>query len=105
MDNLKFLAKYLNCTKMDYLFETIYKREFEERRGSNYNKIKFRLSRWKGKSLSMTGRICLVKSVISVLPLFYLSFYKVPTYMCQTIRKYKQDLCGGRALKVQKLPG
>jgi len=39
------------------------------------NKIKSRLSTWKGRMLSMAGRICLIKSVITVLPLVYVSFF------------------------------
>jgi len=40
------------------------------------NKLSDRLSAWKGRFLSLTGRICLVKSVLTVIPLFYLSFFK-----------------------------
>jgi len=42
------------------------------------NKLKARLSVWKGRFLSMTGRICLIKSVITIVPLFYLSLFKEP---------------------------
>ena len=41
-------------------------------------KISNRLSSWKGKILSMVGKICLLKSVISALP---------PTDVCNCIRK------------------
>jgi len=37
-------------------------------------KIKVRLSKWKAKTLSLAGRICLIKLGINALPLFYLSF-------------------------------
>jgi len=50
-------------------------------------KIKLHLSSWKGKLLSMVVRMCLVKSMINVLPLFYLSLYKAPVPLCQQIRK------------------
>ena len=46
------------------------------------NKIRSRLSRSKDRLLSMTGRICLIKSVISALPLFYFSFFKAPVSVC-----------------------
>jgi len=35
-----------------------------------------RISSWKGRFLSLAGRICLVKSVFSSLSLFYFSFFK-----------------------------
>ena len=40
------------------------------------NRINYKLSAWKGRFLSLAGRICLVESVFSSLPLFYLSFFK-----------------------------
>jgi len=49
------------------------------------NKLSARLSTWKGRFLSLAGRICLIKSVFTVIPLFYLSFYKAPTAVCEKI--------------------
>ena len=37
-----------------------------------------KLSLWKHKNVSFGGRICLINSVFSSLPLFYLSFFKMP---------------------------
>jgi len=51
------------------------------------NNIESRLSMWKGKLLSMAGRLCLIKSVITALPLFYMSFFKAPKLVCKTITK------------------
>nr|GEV23746.1 RNA-directed DNA polymerase, eukaryota, reverse transcriptase zinc-binding domain protein [Tanacetum cinerariifolium] len=42
------------------------------------NKISTRLSKWKLKTLSVGGRLTLIKSVLSSLPLYHMSFYKVP---------------------------
>ena len=41
-------------------------------------KLETRLSSWKGRFLSMAGRICLLKSVFTAIPLFYLSVFKAP---------------------------
>jgi len=38
-------------------------------------RIKSRLGRWKGRNLSMAKRICLIKSVISTIPLFYMTMF------------------------------
>lgn len=41
-------------------------------------KLTRRLSVWKGKHLSFGGRLCLVKSVLSALPLYFISCYRMP---------------------------
>jgi len=51
------------------------------------DKIKTRLSTWKGKLISMAGRLCLIKAVFTAIPLLYLSFYKAPVGVCKTIRR------------------
>lgn len=42
------------------------------------SRVKKRLVAWKNKSLSFGGRICLIKSVLSSIPLYFLSFFKAP---------------------------
>jgi len=42
------------------------------------HKIHQRLLMWKGRLLSMADRICLIKSILNALPLFYFSFFKTP---------------------------
>jgi len=49
------------------------------------NKLKARLSVLKGRFLSMAGRICLTNSVISAIPLYYLSLFRVPESVCNSI--------------------
>ena len=41
------------------------------------NRIKSRLDKWKGIYISMVGRICLIKFVLSSIPMFYLSIFKL----------------------------
>jgi len=48
-------------------------------------KIEARLTAWKGRLLSMAGRICLLKSVFTSIPLFYLSIFRAPTTVCNRI--------------------
>ena len=57
-------------------------------------KIRSRLSRWKGRLLSMTGRICLIKSVISALLLFYF-FFKAHVGICNQIRHIQAKFIWG----------
>ncbi|GJW17162.1 RNA-directed DNA polymerase, eukaryota [Tanacetum coccineum] len=42
------------------------------------DKISVRLSKWKLKTLSIGGRLTLIKSVLSSMPLYQMSMYKVP---------------------------
>jgi len=49
------------------------------------NRVKSRLGRWKGRYISMTGRICLIKSILSSIPLFYLSLFKLPSTVLKKI--------------------
>lgn len=41
-------------------------------------KLKRKLSSWKGKHLTFGGRVCLFKSVLTAILLFYLSFFRMP---------------------------
>jgi hypothetical protein len=41
-------------------------------------KISSRLSRWKVKTLSIGGRLTLLKSVLVSIPVFYMFLFKVP---------------------------
>jgi len=85
-------SKCLNCRQMDlpfkYLGMTIggNPRRFEFW-DPIVDKIRYRLSRLKGRFLSLAGQICLIKSVINVLPLFYFSFSKAPVVVCNQIRR------------------
>jgi len=76
-------TKILNCGQMGVLFKYLglevggnpRKKKFRE---FVLSKLKARLSVWKRRFLSMAERICLIKSIIIVVPLFYLSLFKAP---------------------------
>lgn len=44
-----------------------------------------RLSRWKGKHLYLGGRIVLLKSVLTSIPLYYLSFFRISRKVLKTL--------------------
>ena len=83
-------TKTLNCIQMEVPFKYL---ELEV--GGNprkkhlwdpvITKLKARLSVWKGRFLSMAGRICLINSVLTAIPLFYLSLFRVPASVCKRI--------------------
>jgi mannosylglycoprotein endo-beta-mannosidase len=47
--------------------------------------IRAKLSTWKGNFLSIAGRLCLIKSVLSSLPLFYMSVFAMPKDIIKVI--------------------
>jgi len=59
------------------------------------NKLKSRLNVWKGRFLSMVGRLCLIKSVLSAIPLFYLSLFKPPEVVCKSIIRIQRRFLWG----------
>ena len=92
--------KCLNSRKMDLPFKYLgMSIGGNPRRHEFWNhvmkKISSRLSRWKGRLLSMAGRICLIKSVISILPLFYFSFFRAPVSVCNQIRRIQAKFLWG----------
>ncbi|XP_058754722.1 uncharacterized protein LOC131627879 [Vicia villosa] len=58
-------------------------------------KVKKRLASWKGRFLSFGGRITLIKSVLSSLAIFYLSFYKAPKKVIKDINRIQSNFLWG----------
>jgi len=57
--------------------------------------IKSKLTNWKGKHLSFARRVILIKYVIFVVPLYYLSLFKMPTTIGKLITRLQRDLFMG----------
>ena len=77
-------AKSLNCSLIRVPFKYLgvivggnqRKKQFWE---PILSKLCDKLSAWKGRFLSLAGRICLIKSVLTALLLFYFSLFKAST--------------------------
>jgi hypothetical protein len=58
--------------------------------------MKQRLCTWKGRQLSIGGRVTLINSVLSSLPLYFFSFYKAPVCVIkEMVRIQRNFLWGG----------
>lgn len=59
-------------------------------------KIESKLATWKGKLLSMAGRLALIKASIASLPLYYMSLFPAPKGVIEMINKLQRQFlwCG-----------
>jgi len=57
--------------------------------------IKSRLSGWKSRNLTLGGRLVIIKSVFSSLPVYFLSFFKAPAGIISSIESIFNFFLGG----------
>ncbi|XP_058777002.1 uncharacterized protein LOC131651355 [Vicia villosa] len=55
------------------------------------NRLKRRLNGWKGRLLSLGGRITLLKAVLSSLHIFFMSFYRALVHVCKEITRIQSN--------------
>ena len=68
------------------------------------DRMSAKLNVWKGRFLSLAGRICIVKSVFTSLPLFYLSFFKAPEVVCDRIIGIQRSFLWGWGKEKKTIP-
>ncbi|GJZ36221.1 hypothetical protein Tco_0582038, partial [Tanacetum coccineum] len=59
------------------------------------NKLKTRLSKWKLKTLSIGGRLTLLKSVLGSTPIYYMSLYKIPKSVLHSLEAIRRNFFNG----------
>ncbi|GJR41802.1 RNA-directed DNA polymerase, eukaryota [Tanacetum coccineum] len=59
------------------------------------NKLSTRLSKWKSKLLSIGGRFTLIKSVLSSIPLYHMSIFKVPMGVLNNMEAIRRNFLNG----------
>jgi len=97
---MQHFATILNCEVMEtpFLYLGLSVRGCHKRRAfwdGVIVRMKKRLSRWKGRFLSLAGRICLIESVLSTIPLFYLSLFKMSVVVASEHVKIQRDFLWG----------
>ncbi|GJZ26683.1 RNA-directed DNA polymerase, eukaryota [Tanacetum coccineum] len=58
-------------------------------------KVKSRLSKWKSKTLSIGGRLTLLKSVLGSIPVFHMSIFKVPSKVLHILESIRSHFFNG----------
>ena len=76
-------ANYLNCGQLDFPFSYLGIPVGSTSKSWNVwqpliSKFESKLAKWKQRCLSMGGRISLINSVLTALPIYLLSFFKIP---------------------------
>ncbi|XP_021985349.1 uncharacterized protein LOC110881378 [Helianthus annuus] len=66
-------------------------------------KFQKRLSAWKSKCLSYGGRITLLKSILSSLPLYFFSLFRAPIQVINTLRKLRRKVFWGGVEAVDRM--
>jgi hypothetical protein len=68
------------------------------------NRIKHRLSGWKNRFLSFGGRLILLKSVLTSLPVYALSFFKAPSGTISSIESLLINFFWGGGVRILGKP-
>ena len=55
------------------------------------NKINSRLSNWNGRFLSRAGSLVLINSILSAIPIYWMSMHLFPKWVVDTIDKLRRD--------------
>jgi len=108
LSNLNSFASILNCDLMKIPFTYLgMKVGGNHKRCKSWEgvlgKVRKWLDKWKGKRLSMAGRIFMIKSVLTSIPLFYLLMFFVPVAMMKELKKVQWTFFWGWGSEGKKI--
>nr|GEX42549.1 RNA-directed DNA polymerase, eukaryota [Tanacetum cinerariifolium] len=66
------------------------------------DRVNNRLSKWKMKSLSIGGRLTLLKSVLGSMPIFHMSIFRAPLTVFRTLESIRSQFFKGQELNSKK---
>ncbi|XP_058185619.1 uncharacterized protein LOC131302843 [Rhododendron vialii] len=67
------------------------------------DRIKKKLSKWKGRRTTKGGKLTQIKSSVSILPIYYMSLFKMPITVAKSIEKIQRQFFWGDTLEKKKL--
>lgn len=65
--------------------------------------VKKKLKPWKKKYISMGGKLALIKSTMSNIPIYYMSMFKMPVSVANKIEKIQRQFLWGDSEEKKKL--
>ncbi|GJU07478.1 RNA-directed DNA polymerase, eukaryota, reverse transcriptase zinc-binding domain protein [Tanacetum coccineum] len=65
-------------------------------------KVKSRLSKWKMKTLSIGGRLTLLKSILGFIPIFHMSIFRVPSRVLHVLESIRGHFFNGHEMGSNK---
>ncbi|KAH1246661.1 putative ribonuclease H protein [Glycine max] len=66
-------------------------------------KFEAKLSKWNQKLLSMAGKVTLINSVLTALPIYLLSFFKIPLKVAQKVNSLQRNFLWGGSQDLKKI--
>ena len=63
-----------------------------------------KLAKWKQRCISMGGRITLINSFLTTLPIYLLSFFRIPIKVVQKIVTIQRNFLWGGDIEANKIP-
>ena len=66
-------------------------------------KTESKLSRWKQRHLSYGGRVTLIKATLTSIPIFYLSFFRIPNRVVKKLTQIQRRFLWGGGLDHKKI--
>nr|GEU73526.1 RNA-directed DNA polymerase, eukaryota, reverse transcriptase zinc-binding domain protein [Tanacetum cinerariifolium] len=99
-DKVNMVAKQLRCLVLKapfiYLGSTVGGTMSNANAWSDVvDRVRNRLSKWKMKTLSIGGRLTLLKSVLGSMPIFHMSMFKVPIGVLISLEKLRSQFFNG----------
>ncbi|GJU85834.1 RNA-directed DNA polymerase, eukaryota, reverse transcriptase zinc-binding domain protein [Tanacetum coccineum] len=106
-NNLKYAAEKIGCSILKTQFMYLGARVGEQMSRINAWKeitddMVSRLSKWKVKTLSISGRLTLLKSVLGATPIYHMSIFKAPMKVLQNMEAIRARFFNGADLNTRK---
>jgi hypothetical protein len=97
---MEMACNFLNCIRGDFPFKYLgLPVGANPRRMSTWEpmaeKIRSKLNSWGNKHISFGGRLVLINSVLNSIPIFYLSFLKMPAQVRKKVIRIQRDFLWG----------